>query len=150
MRDCILTWRTPRTQCFFQFLSKFLSNIFFQAVLSLPLPDGLIVTYSLKGAAQAPLCERVIAREILAKVQHTEQLPVTNWLLVKQHFYVSTTISGKVSPKNLFSLGGNAFIDVPPNTTRLYDWSITPINEGELHLKVFKLTNLAHFNFQKF
>jgi hydrocephalus-inducing protein len=113
-----------------------LYKIRFQAVLSLPTPDGLIVSYVLKGVASAPSPAGHITREILCKVQHVENLPVMNWLQVKQQFHVSTSVNGHVSPKNLFLVGGNALIEVPPKSSRIYNWTITPINEGPLELKV--------------
>lgn len=113
-------------------------TLFFQATLCVPTPQGFIISYTLKGVVEAPTPGK-ISREVLCKVQHVERIPVKNWLLAKQQFHVSTTINGPVSAKKLFSVGGNALIEVPPNGSRFYDWMITPINEGHLELKVLTL-----------
>ncbi|RZC43113.1 hypothetical protein BDFB_000799 [Asbolus verrucosus] len=117
------------------FLEYVLFRIF-KTTLTLATPDGLMLSYILKGTANPPLPAGKIRREVLCKVQHTENFIVTNWLQIKQQFHVSTAINGHVSAKNLFSVVGNELIEVTPNGSRIYKWKVTPINEGPLELKV--------------
>lgn len=111
-------------------------KILFQAILSIPTPDGLVLTYSLKGIAKSPLPAGKITREIQSKIPHLEQLNVKNWLSIKQQFNVTTSLKNSVFETNMYVVKGNSLIDVLPNATRIYNWSITAINEGPLELRI--------------
>lgn len=57
---------------------------FFQGSVSFSFPDGTGMLYSLQGTADHPKAEDTIVRELPAKTQHIELLPVHNWLYKQQ------------------------------------------------------------------
>jgi hydrocephalus-inducing protein len=103
----------------------------------IPMPDGTAVLYNLTGTAGPPEQEgETIMRQVQCKAQHTEQLPVRNWLNRPQRF----TVQIEPPPEGTTSIKGATYIDVPANAERTYALRFHTFVEGSTEVKV-TLTN---------
>ncbi|XP_026166304.1 hydrocephalus-inducing protein-like isoform X3 [Mastacembelus armatus] len=106
---------------------KHLGSVFFS------FPDGTGVLYSLQGTADPPKAADTIVCELPAKTQHTELLPVHNWLSKQQRFRVLIEL---LKPDATVSLKGLEYIDVPAQAKRDYRISVFMYKEGQYNTKV--------------
>ncbi|XP_069028847.1 hydrocephalus-inducing protein homolog [Embiotoca jacksoni] len=109
---------------------KHLGSIF------LSFPDGAGTLYSLQGTADPPKVEDTIVHELPAKTQHSQLLPVHNWLSRPQRFCVLIETLKPDKPDATMSLGGLKYIDVPALSTRDYKMSFFTYREGQYNTKV--------------
>ncbi|XP_026221932.1 hydrocephalus-inducing protein homolog [Anabas testudineus] len=99
-------------------------------------PDGTAMLYSLQGTADPPKAENIIVHELPAKTQHTELLPVRNWLSKQQRFHVLMEILKPDKPDATVSLKGLEYIDVPALDRRDYKMSFFTYREGQCNTRV--------------
>ncbi|XP_034444093.1 hydrocephalus-inducing protein homolog [Hippoglossus hippoglossus] len=109
---------------------KHLGSVFFS------FPDGTGVMYTLQGTAEPPKPEDTVAYELPAKTQHTQSLPVHNWLSEKQRFNVQIKILKPEKPDATMSLEGPKFINVPALTKADYKMTFSTYREGQYNYKV--------------
>ncbi|KAK2918189.1 hydrocephalus-inducing protein homolog [Channa argus] len=109
---------------------KHLGSVFFT------FPDGTGMLYYLQGTADPPKAENTIVHELPAKTQHTELLPVHNWLSTQQRFHVLMEIVKPDKPDSTVSLKGLEYIDVPGLAKRDYKVSFFTYREGQYNTKV--------------
>ncbi|XP_071313817.1 hydrocephalus-inducing protein homolog isoform X2 [Trachinotus anak] len=109
---------------------KHLGSVFFS------FPDGTGMLYSLQGTADPPKAEDTIVLELPAKTQHTQLLPVHNWLPKQQRFRVLIEILKPDKPDPTVSLKGLEYIDVPAQAKREYKMSFFTYREGQYNTKV--------------
>uniref|UniRef100_UPI003AADF4DB hydrocephalus-inducing protein homolog n=1 Tax=Centroberyx gerrardi TaxID=166262 RepID=UPI003AADF4DB len=102
----------------------------------LSFPDGTGMLYSLQGTAEPPKVEATIIYELPAKTQHTELLPVHNWLSKLQRFRVVIEIVKPERPDATVSLKGLEYIDVPALAKRDYKMSFFTYREAVFNAKV--------------
>jgi len=104
-----------------------------------PLPDGTALLYKLVGTAGAPEAEgEAIAVSVQCKANHTEQIPVSNWLPKPQRF----TVRIEPAPEGTTTLKGASYIDVPANAQRSYSLKFHTFVEGTTSARL-TLTNEA-------
>uniref|UniRef100_A0A3B4VD89 HYDIN axonemal central pair apparatus protein n=1 Tax=Seriola dumerili TaxID=41447 RepID=A0A3B4VD89_SERDU len=109
---------------------KHLGSVFFS------FPDGTGMLYSLQGTADPPKAEDTIVHELPAKTQHTQLLPVHNWLSKQQRFRVLIEILKPDKTDATVSLKGLEYIDVPALAKREYKMSFFTYREGQYNTKV--------------
>ncbi|XP_035498051.2 hydrocephalus-inducing protein homolog isoform X1 [Scophthalmus maximus] len=109
---------------------KHLGSVFFS------FPDGTATLYYLQGTADPPKVEDTLVRELPAKTEHTELLPVKNWLSKQQRFRVLIEILKPGKPDATVSLKGQEYIDVPALAKRNYKMSYFTYREGQHNTKV--------------
>ncbi|KAG7229797.1 hypothetical protein INR49_012446 [Caranx melampygus] len=99
-------------------------------------PDGTGTLYSLQGTADPPKAEDTIVHELPAKTQHTQLLPVHNWLPKQQRFRVLIEILKPDKTDATVSLKGLEYVVVPALATREYKMSFFAYKEGHYNTKV--------------
>ncbi|XP_029378255.1 hydrocephalus-inducing protein homolog [Echeneis naucrates] len=99
-------------------------------------PDGTGMLYTLQGTADPPKAEDTIIHELPAKTQHTQLLPVHNWLSKQQRFHVLMEILKPDKPDAAVSVKGLEYIDVPALAKREYKMSFFTHREGQYNTKV--------------
>ncbi|CAB1432186.1 unnamed protein product [Pleuronectes platessa] len=109
---------------------KHLGSVFFS------FPDGTGLMYPLQGTAEPPKPEETVVYELPAKTQHTQSLPVSNWLSEKQRFNVQIKILKPEKPDATMSLEGPKFINVPALTKADYKMTFSTYREGQYNYKV--------------
>lgn len=82
------------------------------------------------------MIEQRIVGEIPCKMNHTEVLPIKNWLRKPQRFEVNTEDITPGKAILLYKVESKEFIDVYGGSTRDYHWSIFVYKECSLEFKV--------------
>ncbi|KAM9376112.1 hydrocephalus-inducing protein-like [Pholidichthys leucotaenia] len=99
-------------------------------------PDGTGIRCPLQGTADPPLPEDTVVHELPAKIQHSELLPVQNWLFRQQRFSVLREIINTDKSDAVVSLEGLKYIEVPGLAKREYRLSVFIYREGQYNTKV--------------
>ncbi|KAM8861524.1 hydrocephalus-inducing protein homolog isoform 3-T3 [Synchiropus picturatus] len=99
-------------------------------------PDGTGTLFLLLGLAEAPEPESTITRELPAKTQHHELLPVVNWLTKPQRFVVKMEVLKMDKNDTTVSLRGLDYIDVPALAKKDYKVTFHAYREGLYNTKV--------------
>ncbi|KAM9376113.1 hydrocephalus-inducing protein-like [Pholidichthys leucotaenia] len=99
-------------------------------------PDGTGIRCPLQGTADPPLPEDTVVHELPAKIQHSELLPVQNWLSRQQRFSVLREIINTDKPDAVVSLEGLKYIEVPGLAKREYRLSVFIYRKGQYNTKV--------------
>jgi len=90
-------------------------------------PDGRAYVYELKGKSNPPTIDQKIEVEVACKTEHTQAIPIQNWLSQRQRFNARLTL---VNPPptsedaNAVKLSGIDLFDLPPNLKREYKFKI--------------------------
>lgn len=103
-------------------------------------PDGKACLYKLVGTASpAKEADQQISAEVPCKKQHTQRVPVKNWLHERQRFNVEVELVDPPpdSPEAQgFRLHAVGTLDLPPGLERDYKFSIYAYHEGNAKVKV--------------
>ncbi|GAA6221266.1 hydrocephalus-inducing protein homolog [Lates japonicus] len=116
---------------------KHMGSVFFS------FPDGTGMLYSLQGTADPPRAEDTIVYELPAKTEHTQLLPVHNWLSKQQRFRVLMEILKPDKTDATVSLKGLEYIDVSALAKRDYKMSFFTYREGQYNTKVTFLNEVT-------
>ncbi|KAM3592002.1 uncharacterized protein V6R79_011190 [Siganus canaliculatus] len=99
-------------------------------------PDGSRTLYNLQGTAEPPKAEDIIVHKLPAKTQHTQLLPVHNWLARPQQFHVLVEFLKPDKPDATVSLRGPELVDVPALDKMNYNMTFYSYKEGQYNAKV--------------
>jgi len=102
-------------------------------------PDGKAFLYNLEGTALPPKVDQHLSAEVPCKKQHTQRVPVKNWLQKRQRFDVEVELVNPPpdSPEaQRFRLNGVSTLDLPPGLERDYKFNIYAYQEGNALVNV--------------
>lgn len=112
-------------------------------------PDGTACQFKLQGQASAPKVDRSIQVEAPCKKQHTQAVPVLNWLQERQRFRVDLELV-KPAPEEdahkAIHVDGVRSFDLPPGLQRDYRFRIYAYQKGAATVRLTFRVQDPHTN----